>query len=107
MLQIRSDVRVPTPHKYALRLAKHFEHRVAVQRLQQPYRIDFPDAPCEIDFTDELIHIHIQAVSSETLARVREVVVRHLKQVASQETFAIAWSGDLPADAVADQGRPS
>ena len=107
MLQISSDVRIPTPQKYALRLAKHFEHRVAVQREQPPYRVDFPDAPCEIDFTEELMHIHIQAASAETLARVRDVVARHLKQVASQETFDIAWSGDLPADSAADQGRPS
>lgn len=99
MLQINSDVRIPTPQKYALRLAKHFEHRVAVQREQQPFRVDFPDAPCEIGFTDELLHLNIQATSSETLARVREVVTRHLKQVASQETFDIKWSGDLPTNA--------
>jgi uncharacterized protein len=103
MLEIVSDVRIPTPAKYALRLAKHFEHRVTVQREQQPYRVEFPDAPCEIRFSDELLHIHIQANSSETLARVRDVVERHLKQVAAQETFDVAWSGDLAAG----EGRPS
>lgn len=103
MLQTDSDVRIPTPGKYALRLAKHFEHRVTVQRNEQPYRVEFPDAPCEISFTDELLHLRIQSESPDALVRVRDVVARHLKQVASQETFDIAWSGDLPAT----ESRPS
>jgi hypothetical protein len=105
MLQIDSDVRIPTPQKYALRLAKHFEHRVTVQRDQPPYRVEFPDAPCEIGFTDDVLHLHIQATSPESLARIREVVTRHLKQVASQEAFDIEWSGDLPAETVTPAGQ--
>ena len=107
MLQINSDVLIPTPQKYALRLAKHFEHRVKVQREQQPFRVEFPDTPCEIGFTDQLLQLHIQALSPETLARVRDVVSRHLKQVAAQETFDIEWSGDLPVGTAADPVRPS
>jgi hypothetical protein len=74
------------------RLAKHFEHRVSVQREERSASVAFPDAPCTMQATDTHIDIRIDAASSEQLARLQEVVTKHLKQVASQETFDVEWS---------------
>jgi hypothetical protein len=74
------------------RLARHFEHRVAVQRDEHTASVAFPDAACAMSATDTQLDIRIETASSEQLERLQEVVTRHLKQVASQETFDVEWS---------------
>lgn len=86
-----TEVAIATPPRYMLRLAKHFEHRVAVQREERRASVAFPQAPCTLTADDAHLHIRIDAADADTLARVQEVVTRHLKQVASQETFDVEW----------------
>jgi len=74
------------------RLAKHFEHRVSVQRDERTASVAFPEAPCAMQASDSHLDIRIECASAEQLARLQEVVTRHLKQVASQETFEVEWS---------------
>jgi hypothetical protein len=87
-----SVVTIATPARYMVRLCKHFEHRVTVQRDEHSARISFPDGSCTINATDTTLHLRIEA-PAESLGRYQEVVSRHLKQVASQESFEVAWSG--------------
>jgi hypothetical protein len=87
-----AHVAIPTPPRYMNRLAKHFEHRVAVQRDERSANVAFPDAPCTMQASDTHLDIRIDAASSEQLARLQEVVTKHLKQVASQEAFDVEWS---------------
>ena len=87
-----AHVAIPTPSRYMNRLAKHFEHRVSVTRDEKTASVAFPDAPCSMQSSDTHLDIRIEAASPDTLARLQEVVTRHLKQVASQETFDVEWS---------------
>jgi uncharacterized protein len=101
MFETNAHVHIATPQRYALRLAKHFEHRVSVHREDSLIRIYFPDATCELRPQDEHLDIQVLSESLSVLARCREVVARHLKQVAASEEFAIDWSG-LGEEAHAD-----
>ena len=74
------------------RLAKHFEHRVTVERQERSATVAFPNAPCSMQASDTHLDIRIEAPDAATLARLQEVVTKHLKQVASQETFDVEWS---------------
>jgi hypothetical protein len=85
-------VTIATPVRYMVRLSKHFEHRVSVQRDEHSARIMFPDGICTINTTETTLELRIEA-PAESLSRYQEVVTRHLKQVASQETFEVEWSG--------------
>ena len=87
-----AHVAIPTPPRYMNRLAKHFEHRVTVQRDERSASVAFPDAPCTMQATDTHLDIRIEARDPEQLARLQEVVTRHLKQVASQESFDVEWT---------------
>jgi hypothetical protein len=87
-----AHVAIPTPSRYMNRLAKHFEHRVSVTRDEKTASVAFPDAPCSMQASDTHLDIRIEASSPDTIARLQEVVTRHLKQVASQETFDVEWS---------------
>jgi hypothetical protein len=85
-------VAIPTAQRYMNRLAKHFEHRVAVVRDERSAKVAFQDAPCTMRASDTHLDITIDARDLATLTRVQDVVAKHLKQVASQETFDIEWS---------------
>ncbi len=87
----KATVVIPTPARYMVRLAKHFEHRVSVQREDDRARIEFDGAPCSLLATDAVLEIRIESEDAALLARVRDVVDRHLRQVAAQESFEIEW----------------
>jgi len=74
------------------RLAKHFEHRVTVVRDERSASVAFQDAPCTMQASDTHLDITIEAADPATLTRLQDVVAKHLKQVASQETFDVEWS---------------
>lgn len=86
-----TQVAIATPSRYMVRLAKHFEHRVAVQREERRASVAFPQAPCTLIADETHLHIRIDAADGDTLTRVQEVVTRHLRQVASQESFDVQW----------------
>ena len=91
MAATEAHVVIPTPARYMSRLAKHFEHRVTVQREENRARIDFEGAPCTLLARDAVLEIRIESPDVQSVERVRGVVERHLKQVAAQETFEIEW----------------
>ena len=74
------------------RLAKHFEHRVTVECQERNASVAFPNAPCTLQASDTHLDIRIEAQDAATLTRLQEVVTKHLKQVASKETFEVEWS---------------
>ena len=87
-----THVAIADPPRYMNRLAKHFEHRVAVERHARNTRVAFPGAPCAMQASDTHLDIRIEADDAATLTRIQDVVTKHLKQVASQETFEVKWS---------------
>ena len=88
----RASVLIPTPARYMARLCNHFAHRVPVDREETRARIDFPNAPCSMQVQGDHLEIHIEAPDVATLERLQEVVTRHLKQVASSESFEVEWT---------------
>lgn len=91
MTVMTANVAMPTPARYMNRLAKHFEHRVTVERSEQHAKINFPDCDCRLVATDTELQMRLETNDEALLARLQEVVTRHLKQVASQETFDVVW----------------
>ena len=92
MLSAEALVSIVTPARYMARLCNHFAHRVNVQRESDHARIEFPNAPCSLQVLEEdRLKIRIESEDVATLQRVQEVVARHLKQVAANETFDVDW----------------
>lgn len=86
-----ASVAIPTPARYMARLCNHFAHRVTVHREPERARIEFPEAPCSLQASGERLEMRIEAADVATLERLEHVVARHLKQVASAETFEVRW----------------
>lgn len=92
MLTVQASVAIPTPSRYMARLCNHFAHRVTVHREPDSARIEFPNGLGTLQATADRLEIKLQANDAATLERLQEVVSRHLKQVASAETFEVSWS---------------
>jgi hypothetical protein len=75
------------------RLAKHFEHRVAVERHERSANVAFPGAPCTLQASDTHLDIRVESSDAATLARIQDVVTKHLKQVAPHEALDVEWFG--------------
>ena len=92
MTSASARVPIPTPARYMTRLAKHFEHRVTVERSPEAATIRFPEALCTLKATEAELEIYIQSESVELLSRYEQVVAKHLKQVASSEEVDVQWT---------------
>lgn len=88
----QASVEIPTPARYMARLCNHFTHRVTVHREADRARIEFPNGLCSLQATEARLEMRIEAGEAAALERLEEVVARHLKQVASAETFEVRWS---------------
>jgi len=92
MLHAHASIQIPTPARYMARLCNHFAHRVTVQREATSAKVAFPNAPCEMQASDDHLEIRIETDDPANLERLQGVVARHLKQVAPEETFDVNWS---------------
>ena len=92
MTSTSARVLIATPSRYLTRLAKHFEHRVAVERSPEAATIHFPEALCTLAATEAELEICIQSESTELLSRLEQVVAKHLKQVAAAAEFDVQWT---------------
>ena len=88
----QASVEIPTPARYMARLCNHFTHRETVHREADRARIEFPNGLCTLQATDSRLEMRIEAGNTADLERLEQVVARHLKQVASAETFDVTWS---------------
>jgi uncharacterized protein len=88
----QASVEMPTPARYMARLCNHFTHRVTVHREADRARIEFPNGLCTLLATEQKLEMRIEAQDAATLDRLEQVVARHLKQVASAETFEVTWT---------------
>ena len=88
----QASVTIPTPARYMARLCNHFAHRVTVHRTPENARVDFPGGVGTMQAMADRLEMHIEANDVATIERLKEVVSRHLKQVAPAETFEVNWA---------------
>lgn len=93
---LSSEARVPTavPRRYLAQLCKHFRHKLPVTFDAGHGRIEFPMGVCELDATSDEGALLMRAFAGDEagLARLEEVVARHLERFAFREQPAIRWA---------------
>ncbi|MFO1070632.1 MAG: DUF2218 domain-containing protein [Geminicoccaceae bacterium] len=84
---------VATAHaaRYLAQLCKHFAHKVPAEFADGRGRIAFPIGTCELTAGPERLTLSVAAADADQLARLQEVVARHLERFAFREPLAIAW----------------
>jgi hypothetical protein len=87
----RALIALASPARIMTRLAKHFEHRLAVERAERSAHIRFPNGACRLDADSDHLTIHLESPAPADLERYQDVIARHLRQVAHDESIQVDW----------------
>ena len=92
---MRSEARVATavPRRYLGQLCKHFQHKLPVELSETQGRIDFPMGVCTLDAAalPGTLLMRATAPDEDALAKLEEVVGRHLERFAFREPLTVQW----------------
>jgi hypothetical protein len=91
----RSIARIETEHasQYLQQLCKHFAHKLpAVAFTPSQGRIPFTAGTCTLAADNASLTLEAEAESADGLARVQDVVERHLVRFAFREPLEVRWS---------------
>jgi hypothetical protein len=102
-MRAEATIECAEPEALALRMRKHFGHKVEVEVDGPVTRIRIPVGEFELEPRDRTLEIRAAAESESGLARVQEVVGSHLARFARKEELDLRWRGEsLEERAVAD-----
>jgi len=95
----RSSARVDTEHasQYLQQLCKHFAHKLPVQFTPVRGHIPFAAGTCTLAADDAGLTLEAEASGADGLARVQDVVERHLVRFAFREPLTVHWRPAEPA----------
>lgn len=90
---MRSDavVRTAEPEALALRMAKHFGHKVEVEQAGATTRVRLPIGMFELEPGAGVLVLRASAEDQAGLERVQEVARSHLERFARGEELEINW----------------
>jgi len=86
-----AEVAMPQPSRYLQQLCKHFAHKLPVTHDAASGRIEFPMGVCELAAEDGVLRLTCISPDAEQLARLEDVVARHLVRFAFREELVIDW----------------
>lgn len=86
-----AEVSTPVPERYLAQLCKHFQHKLDVVFDNQSGQIVFPLGDCRLKAGDGTLTLSAEAADAETLAKLQDVVARHLLRFAFREEMQIDW----------------
>jgi hypothetical protein len=86
-----AEVVTPQASRYLQQLCKHFDHKLPVTFDAQSGRIAFSVGVCELAAAEGGLRLACTAADAEQLARLEQVVARHLVRIAFREEMRIAW----------------
>jgi hypothetical protein len=90
---LRSEALVETPDaaRYLGQLCKHFQHKLPVSLSAEEGRIEFPMGECRVHASPGQLRLAVAATDAEELARLQDVVARHLLRFAFRAPPTIEW----------------
>lgn len=90
---MRSDavVRTAESEALALRMAKHFGHKVEVEQAGATTRVRLPTGMFELEPGADVLGLRASAEDQAGLERVQEVARSHLERFARGEELEINW----------------
>lgn len=94
MVAATAEARVATeaPRRYLAQLCKHFQHRLPVSLAEDHGRIAFEGGACDLAAEGEVLVLRLAAADEATLARLEDVVARHLLRFAFRTPPEIRWT---------------
>ena len=96
VLSSTARVSLSAPRRYLGQLCKHFGHKITAT-YDDEYRtgrIAFPAGPCDLeaDEAEGVLTMRVSAANDDDLARLENVVGRHLERFAFREPLTVTWT---------------
>ena len=90
---LTSEARVTTdvPRRYLSQLCKHFQHKLPVTLADDHGRIEFADGTCALKAAPDTLVLRVAAEDEAALARLEDVVARHMERFAFRDKPEIRW----------------
>jgi hypothetical protein len=92
MLESQAVVLTELPARYMGQLCKHFAHKLPVVLEERSGSIDFPIGLCTLRADTGALVMRLASATAEDLARLQDVVARHLLRFAFREPPEIVWA---------------
>jgi hypothetical protein len=94
-LSARADVATPTPERYAKQLVAHLGRKVAFRAVDTPAgsgeQAAFGDATGSVVVGNGVVTLLAEAPDPEGLARVEDVLGRHLERFGQRQELVVTW----------------
>ena len=96
-LKSTATVSTPKAARYAAQLCKHFAHKIPAHFEGSDGEIGFAAGTCRLHAESETLTMTVEGTDEEAIARLQDVVARHLVRFAFREELAVDWG---PAERV-------
>jgi uncharacterized protein len=97
VLTSRAEVRTDTPERYAKQLASHLGHRISVTATPAGDVFRFDDGEGVVQPGDGVLLLRASGQGEQALARVQDVLGRHLARFGERAGLTVTWSEPAPA----------
>ncbi len=91
-LTSRADVATERPERWAKQLVSHLGHKVAHEKTDRGDELSIGDALGVVSVTPGAVVLEAYANDPEMLARVEDVLGRHLERFAEKDGLKVTWS---------------
>ncbi len=88
-----STARVATGsgRRYMAQLCSHFAHKLPATFDDESGQLEFPFGACALRASPDVLELTVDAADDEALARMEDVVARHLQRFAFRDPLQVAW----------------
>ncbi|WP_431281733.1 DUF2218 domain-containing protein [Humitalea sp. 24SJ18S-53] len=87
----QAHVAMATPARYLGQLCKHFAHKIPVTQEADRGTITFPAGFCSLEATQDTLVLRVTGADEEAVAKLEDVVARHLLRFAFREPPVVNW----------------
>lgn len=91
MLTARSDVNTDKANVYLKKFCRHFAHKLPTQFNDNMGNVIFPFGDCKLTSQDSQLTFLVEAKSKEALAKMQDVVARHMERFAIRDGITLTW----------------
>jgi len=91
MTYSHAEIATPRASRYLQQLCKHFAHKRPVEFDAAQGSIGFDIGECRLRAEGEVLRLDLASPDSNQIARLEDVVERHLLRFAFREELKIAW----------------
>ena len=95
LLHASADVPTDAPARYAKQLVSHLGRRVEWTTDGAVSSAEIAGGTGVVEVGDGVLHLRAQAPDVETLARVQDVLGRHLERFGQRNELAVTWTGPV------------